>query len=336
LSRSRAARPPHLQHCNHFGRKTRILSKPTSDTDDEREKASALSLASELTKSIVIATGDPTRSAFFTILMAVSGAVLGPFLDSYHSAFGVLQYHYPITATLWGSETQPALITTSWVPFLFGLAGLLIGWLYILLDEWPIASKETQARQPVPSPPKILIGISIFTFQYWLSGILYQSGVDRTTILNVMSVVAGIGFYVLDGSWAGFLVSSATAIGGPLIEVGLLSLSRNDFMLLGQGYHYTDPGETGFFPLWIVPVYFLGGPAVGNLARGVWQALSQDEPPFDFHQKGKDPLPGCTVCNDTRRVPCPNWCVISEVLLCRSCDIGCCVAQILTLLSSCQ
>ena len=83
----------------------------------------------------------------------------------------------------------------------------------------------------------------------------------------------------------------STAVGGPIIEIGLLSI-------LGV-YHYSDPGETGFFPLWIAPVYFLGGPAVGNLARGLWKlSSSQSEDPS--HRQT------CEVCHDSRCVPCPN------------------------------
>ena len=276
---------------------------------------------------------SPGRTAAFSALMAASGALLGPFLDSFHSAFGVLQYDAPLTATLWGPDAQhPALITSWWVPELFGLAGFLIGWLYILLDAALLLSTTNTTNNnttattrieratkavPSPSPPIILLGISIFTFQYWLSGILYHSGVDRTTILNVMSVAAASGFWFLDRTYAGFLASAATALGGPLIEVGLLTLSRSDhadIILHGAGYHYTDLGETGFFPLWIVPVYFLGGPANGNLARGYWTWLNnmmgivetQDYVSKSASSDAKEP-PGCPVCNDTRRVPCPNW-----------------------------
>lgn len=204
--------------------------------------------------------------------MAFCGAALGPFLDSYHSAFGVLQYDEPITAALWGSTDNPALITAWWVPVLFGVAGWLIGWLYVLLD----VVLGTPIDVLSPTPPKILVGISLFTFQYWLSGVFVASGVlDRTGVLIAMSLYAAAGFGALDGSMAGFVASAATALGGPLIEVGLLSLSRADAM--PGGYHYNDLGETGFFPLWIAPVYFLGGPAVGNLARGFWNALRIDE-----------------------------------------------------------
>jgi hypothetical protein len=251
---------------------------------------------------------NPRRAVGFSVLMACSGAVLGPFLDSFHSAFGVLQYDVPITVQLWGRDADhPALITAWWVPALFGLAGFLIGWLYILLGR--VLDKD-ESDYP-PSPPKILIGISLFTFQYWLSGALYQSGVDRNVILNVMSVVAAAGFWALDGSMTGLLISTMTALGGPAIEVGLLtvaSLPTFDF----AGYHYTDLGETGYFPLWIIPVYFLGGPANGNLAKGIWYMLkptAATETTTTDRPRGTMMVPVCTQCKDTRCVPCPNWSV---------------------------
>jgi hypothetical protein len=221
---------------------------------------------------------------------------LGPFLDTYHSTFGVLHYEHPITAALW-SSADPALITAWWVPELFGVAGFLIGWLYIGLDAGLSSSSKR------PSVPKILVGISFFTFQYWFSGVLVAIGMDRVTILNIMSAMAAIGFVALDGSLAGLVTSTATAVGGPLIEIGLLSLTRAG-MLGENGYAYTDLGETGFFPLWICPVYFLGGPANGNLARGLWNAISErlGIPAEALPNKGVD----CKVCQNTRTVPCPN------------------------------
>lgn len=243
-------------------------------------------------------SNNPTRTLLFSSIMALCGAVLGPILDSYHSAFGVLQYDQPITKILWGTQVNPALITAWWVPILFGVAGWLIGWLYISLD----AITETPKELRQPTPPKILIGISLFTLQYWLSGLLVATGIiDGTGILNVMSLYAAIAFLLLDRSLAGFITSAATAIGGPLIELGLILLSRSG--LMPGGYHYNDLGVTGFFPLWIVPVYFLGGPAVGNLARGFWSALSAE---IGSSQTKKELPPGCKVCSDTRRVLCPN------------------------------
>jgi hypothetical protein len=258
----------------------------------------------------------PMRSIPFSILMAASGAILGPFLDSYHSLFGVLQYDAPITAVLWGADVQhPALITTDWVPGLFGLAGFLIGWLYILLDAYfakvdSTSVKSTDRVENTPSPPKILLGIALFTFQYWWSGVLYHAGVDRTVILSLMTLSAAFGFSWLDNTRAGLITSLATAIGGPLIEVFLLTLSNDGLLFDGKGYHYNDLGKTGYFPLWIVPVYFLGGPANGNLARGFWQLLSSLSLPQTERNASNQRSGTCTTCNDTRCVPCPNWYVV--------------------------
>lgn len=274
-------------------------SSPTSTTPESPHQRVAVVIQETLTT-------NPARSVAFSIIMATSGAILGPFLDSYHSAFGVLAYDAPITMQLWGVDSNhPALITAWWVPPLFALAGFLIGWLYILLDG--IFGSDAIIEVPnVPSPPKILLGISMFTFQYWLSGILFSAGVDRSIILNVMSATSFFGFCVFDNSVAGFWTSTATALGGPLIEMGLLTLSANGFFH-GTGYHYTDLGETGFFPLWILPVYFLGGPANGNLARGYWSALGGAFP----CAKSTNAKPAsCQECDNTRRSSCPNWYVI--------------------------
>jgi len=255
---------------------------------------------SSLSKITRTVSTSSTRTALFSLFMSLAGVILGPFLDAYHSAFGVLEYDKPITSVLWGSVDHPALTTTWWVPALFGLAGFLIGWLYILGD---VILSSSSPNNPRPSPPQILLGISLFTLQYWLSGAMYHSGVDRVVILNAMSIVAASGFILLDQTFVGFLVSAVTAFGGPMIEVGLLSLSRADLML-ESGYQYTDIGETGFFPLWILPVYFLGGPAVGNLARGIWNGLNNVLQENDLAEVTS--LPGCKVCNNTRRIPCPN------------------------------
>jgi hypothetical protein len=267
----------------------------------------------------------PKRSILFSILMFGSGAILGPFLDTYHSLFGVLQYDTPIT---WNMNFpiihHPIfLVTTTWVPVLFGIAGFLIGWLYILLDIYFIRNNDDTTTKSIidtnstnqipscqsPTPPKILFGIAIFTFQYWLSGVLYQSGIDRTMILYTMTISAIIGFWTLDRSYAGFITSAITAIGGPLIEMVLITQSQHDTTLHpGIGYHYTDLGETGYFPLWIIPIYFLGGPANGNLARGYWTMLSPNlnvELPKPIIESVV-----CVSCNDTRCTTCPNWYVI--------------------------
>ncbi|KAL7472533.1 hypothetical protein ACHAXS_012893 [Conticribra weissflogii] len=283
---------------------------------------------------------DPAKSTKFSLLMALCGASLGPFLDSYHSLFGVLSYNTPLVFPLLGSiddQTTGLLtcVTTYWVPPLFGLAGFLIGWLYIWLDAVFLEKGRGQQQSEIlnPSIPKVLVGISYFTFQYWLSGILSAHGLDRSSILNVMSVLAAGGFLALDGTTSGLITSAATAIGGPLIEVGLISILPT----LGDNegawaYHYNDAGETGFFPLWIVPVYFLGGPANGNLARAFWNALGEESYNASSTLGDDDallpPAPKivapCSECQGTRAVPCPNcddgtYVTYGQRVVCKAC-----------------
>jgi len=218
---------------------------------------------------------DTSKSTSFSLLMALCGAMLGPFLDSYHSLFGVLKYNHPLSLQLWSSSSEyPALVTTVWVPILFGLAGFIIGWLTILLDS-ALLIEDNQKVALNPSVSKILVTISFFTLQYYLSGVLFYQDVSRSDIFVFMSILALGGFQAFDQTKSGLITSFATALGGPMIEVGLISFFQwtSISSLSDWGYHYMDSGELGFFPLWIIPVYFLGGPAVGNLARGIWNQL---------------------------------------------------------------
>jgi len=307
------------------------IDSDSFDTTSSESKPSLSSPWSSLLLKPIV--DDPKRSFLFSILMILCGAILGPFLDSYHSAFSVLEYDEStrITAILWGTSKFPALTTSWWVPELFGLAGFLIGWLYIIFDNNDtiiflndnIKNKEEEQTQITqtptttksntnnPSPVKVLLGISIFTLQYWISGILYyEYQFDRTTILNIMSLITALAFVVLDGTMTGFIVSTMTALGGPLIEIFLISGVLKG---VGVSYHYNDLGETGFFPLWIVPVYFLGGPANGNLARLFWNLLTETETTTTTTVAETTitttlprSIPPCGVCNNTRRDDCPN------------------------------
>lgn len=229
-----------VMHTNPKYTKNNSILRDKISSEDIKVKLS-FDLAKERTLSII--TSNPYRSLAFSVWMVFCGAMLGPFLDSYHSAFGVLQYDTPIKVS------EIGLTTAWWVPELFGLAGFIIGWLYILLDELLSTSSASTDNKNTPSPPMILVCISFFTLQYWLSGVLYQASFDRGTILMIMSILSAIGYISFDASISGLLASLATAVGGPLIEIGLIwTLSGS-----GTGYHYTDAGETGFFPLWISP-----------------------------------------------------------------------------------
>lgn len=133
--------------------------------------------------------------------------------------------------------------------------------LTVLLDEL----LQTPSEKLRPPPQDVLFAISLFTFQYYVSGLL--SGIYLLDPLQINLVLLGLAamcYLRFDRSWAGLAVGVATAVGGPVIELALTSFT--------DLYHYTSP-DFYSVPSWIPWVYLCGGPAVCNLARAQWQAL---------------------------------------------------------------
>lgn len=196
------------------------------------------------------------------IPLALSGALLGPNLDNYHSVFGVLEYKYPVQVVV---EDSLLLTTASWVPPLFAVAGVGIGTLYLYFDQ--LLSTNEQKRKP--SWPAAFLCISLFTFQYYLSGVLFHEGYDAATLSFVLLPFAFGGFWAFDRTKSGAIVSLMTAVLGPLIELALVNFTDQ--------YTYANADFFGI-DSWIPVVYFLGGPAVGNLARAFSNTFEQLEP----------------------------------------------------------
>lgn len=94
-------------------------------------------------------------------IMAIYSAILGPFLDGYHGRFDVLVYD-KLRIDL------PIVSTSAWVPPTFALAGVIMAALYIILDQ--LLATPRSAR--CPTVPQVLVGISLFSYQYYLSGLL--------------------------------------------------------------------------------------------------------------------------------------------------------------------
>jgi hypothetical protein len=188
--------------------------------------------------------------------MLLYSAALGPCLDNYHGLFGVLNYKEGIPIMLEFYD-HVVLKTAAWVPPLFGFAGIIMAILQILLDR----SLKTKASIRDPNWSKVFYNISFFSFQYYLSGLLDYSNVDNLSIHITLALMAMFGWYIFDTSIAGILLGLATSIAGPFAEIVLI----NNFNL----YTYTHADILGICS-WIPWVYFLGGSAVGNLARRVF------------------------------------------------------------------
>jgi hypothetical protein len=87
-------------------------------------------------------------------------------LDGYHLKYGVLVYDkLKITLSIAGKQL---LETSVWTPPTFACAGVLMGGLYLVLDD----QLNTDQADRRPSVPLVLQGIALFTFQYYLSGVL--------------------------------------------------------------------------------------------------------------------------------------------------------------------
>lgn len=67
-----------------------------------------------------------------SIAMFASGAVLGPLCDGLHSSHNILHYNHPTVLSL--PSLHWSLETCWWVPLLFGVAGVILGVRYPVLD----------------------------------------------------------------------------------------------------------------------------------------------------------------------------------------------------------
>eukprot|EP00879_Flechtneria_rotunda_P021170 GHRR01022302.1.p2 GENE.GHRR01022302.1~~GHRR01022302.1.p2 ORF type:complete len:178 (+),score=39.72 GHRR01022302.1:1295-1828(+) len=127
---------------------------------------------------------------------------------------------------------------------------------------------------PVPDPSwqTVLVSVSLFVTQYWLSGILEQptlgQNLGNTSIPILDTILASyalLNWALFDRTKQGIGMAALTAVCGPAIEMFLISK-------IGL-YHYSHPVVLGV-PTWIPWVYYCGGPAVGNLGRRVWHDLA--------------------------------------------------------------
>lgn len=124
----------------------------------------------------------------------------------------------------------------------------------------------------------MLVCISLFACQYWLSGALeaplagqqLPRGVPALDAL--LAAAAAALWWGFDRSAAGLTMTLLTAAGGPAIEVALINGPHL--------YAYTHPVVAGV-PTWIPWVYAAGGPAVGLLGRRIAAQLAARHAPAE-------------------------------------------------------
>lgn len=190
--------------------------------------------------------------------MFLYSAALGPCLDNYHGLFDVLNYKQGVPIVLTFND-HTVLKTAAWVPFLFGFAGVSMSFIVLTLDSY--YARSSGVRPSPPSWSKVLYGISFFSAQYYLSGLLDKMELDIPRMHASLLALLGVGSALFDASAAGLLLGLLTAAAGTGTELLLVNA-------LGL-YSYTHADVSGVCS-WIPWVYFLGAFAVGNLARKVY------------------------------------------------------------------
>ena len=336
-ARELARRERELDELSRSRDAARVVSRVVKKDEGEEVLGGVTGRTPVMTPEIVAGEEENERyvAANEIALMFASGAILGPLLDHQHSRFDVLHYAEPlklrfdvIFAPVIHSPfgdiinsivvPEPAreafrivfvnetgvLETGWWVPPLFGVAAIIIGYGTTSLDALRIRRevrqfREAEIRRGVkggdrnvrrtkdliseckakpamgfkPGWLAVNVCISTFAFQYLASGILAS---PQSPFLNgfvpyhgidlILCVWGVLTWYLFDGTSQGLFMASLTAVAGPVAEISLINVLHL--------YEYSHPDVFGI-PTWIPWVYFCGAPAVGNLSRQVRNALRE-------------------------------------------------------------
>lgn len=192
-------------------------------------------------------------------IVTTSSIVLGPLLDNYHCLFQTLAYAHPVRLSVSIGWLHPHICTSVLTPPLFALAGFIIASGTLYLPTLGVDSSK-QSDRSYCDTPHAFATIASFSALYYLSATLPLLGVGDNMTAVLLCVLAAFHWRLLDGSVSGLLMSFATAIGGPVCEA----------VMIAFGWHAYAHAQIWGFPFLIVPVYFAGGSAVGNLTRAVY------------------------------------------------------------------
>jgi uncharacterized membrane protein YeaQ/YmgE (transglycosylase-associated protein family) len=213
-----------------------------------------------ITKDLLFSPNEVMKKSL--VSMTIVSGPLGMLLDNYHGLFNVLNYSPSGLSFKLLYQDHILLKSAIWVPALFGLAGLMMSSLIYLFDELFSTSEPKKS----PSWPKVFYIISLFSAQYYISGLLDYIDAPGVILHITLLASALAGWFFLDNTRAGLFLGLLTGLLGPLVEIFLIN-----FLHL---YTYRHADLFGICS-WIPYVYFLGAPAVGNLARSFYNYYSE-------------------------------------------------------------
>jgi hypothetical protein len=166
----------------------------------------------------------------------VLGATVGTGLDAFHVYSKVERYTVPVFFGLaW------------WVPLLFGLAAVAIGFSHAMVD--PLLGQQRAPREF----QMCVVGLLWVVLVYVISA----TAIDSLAKVGLMMLVY-LNFWLIVGrSWQNLLFSLATAITGTLVEMVLVAAGA---------FSYLHPDFIGV-PYWLPCIYACASLAVGDMGR---------------------------------------------------------------------
>ena len=190
-------------------------------------------------------------------ILTALGATVGSALDALHTYSGTTTYPKPV-----------AFKAAWWTPGIFGLAGLSTG-LAIPLAERALGrsiTSEVTAR-------RALLGFAGFAGLYAITGFLPASNFTKTCVVGAGVLALGA---TLAPSREAALISLATAIVGPAVEITLVSRGA---------FTHNQPDAFGI-PMWL-PVLYAGG-AIAFGVVGKWIVATVEAAPEAHAQPAND------------------------------------------------
>ncbi|KAI8622270.1 insulin-induced protein-domain-containing protein [Chytriomyces sp. MP71] len=161
----------------------------------------------------------------------------------------------PLALSLVLADLDPFRIfhTASWLPFCFGFAGVLMGFLYPSLDLY-LRARPPRLHREVSTILRLVGGV--MGVNYATSKLAWVNGLQASLAVFVLSL--GL-WFMFDRTRHGFAASCAfaavgTAVGCGLVSCGLYSFASPDFL-----------GIKSWFPF----ILFLSSVCFGSIGRGL-------------------------------------------------------------------
>lgn len=184
------------------------------------------------------------------VLFAI-GAILGTMCDGFHTWGGQTTYAHPMI-----------LRAPLWVPLLFGLAAVGIGFGRLAFDRMLQIREQISMRQAA-------LAMGFFIAAYAFTGFV---GWDEVRIANVVLFAALIAWSIWDRRADGLVFMLLVAFIGTGIEM----------LLVRSGVFFYAQSTLDGVALWLPSLYLLAAVSVGTLTRALADALC---PPPTFRME---------------------------------------------------